>query len=105
MSWNTVCQLDDIIPNTGVAALVNDTQIAIFSVDDQLYAIANKDPFSEANVLARGIVCSVGEQLTVASPIYKQHFSLADGSCLEDSDVSVASYPVRTEGQQVQIEL
>ncbi|MGJ8687596.1 MAG: nitrite reductase small subunit NirD, partial [Spongiibacteraceae bacterium] len=76
MSWNTVCHIDDILPNTGVAALLNDTQVAIFSVDGQLYAIGNKDPFSEANVLARGIVCSIGEQLTVASPIYKQHFSL-----------------------------
>jgi nitrite reductase (NADH) small subunit len=39
----------------------------------------------------------------VASPIYKQHFSLATGQCLEDHSVSIACYESRTEGDSVQI--
>jgi nitrite reductase (NADH) large subunit len=36
----------------------------------------------------------------VASPIYKQHFCLATGRCLEEGDFSVTTYPVRlVEGQ------
>ncbi|WP_339674991.1 nitrite reductase small subunit NirD [uncultured Zhongshania sp.] len=105
MSWTTVCSLDDIIPNTGVAALIDETQVAIFRVNDSVYALANKDPFSNANVLSRGIVCSVQGTLAVASPIYKQHFSLAAGKCLEDDDVSIACYEARTEGDSVQIRI
>jgi nitrite reductase (NADH) small subunit len=105
MSWTTVCRLDDILPNTGVAALIDETQVAIFRVNDAVYALANKDPFSNANVLSRGIVCSIQGTLVVASPIYKQHFSLEAGKCLEDDRVSIACYDVRTEGESVQVRL
>ncbi|MFT6552425.1 MAG: nitrite reductase (NADH) small subunit [Zhongshania marina] len=105
MSWTTICKLDDILPNTGVAALVDETQVAIFRVNDAVYALANKDPFSNANVLSRGIVCSIQGTLVVASPIYKQHFSLEAGKCLEDDSVSIASYEARTEGDSVQIRI
>lgn len=103
MSWTTICRLEDILPNTGVAALIDETQVAIFRVDNTVYALANKDPFSNANVLSRGIICSVKGTLAVASPIYKQHFSLEAGQCLEDDSVSVKSYQARTEGDTVQI--
>jgi nitrite reductase (NADH) small subunit len=105
MSWTTVCRLDDILPNTGIAALIADTQVAIFRVNNNVYALANKDPFSNANVLSRGIICSIKGTLVVASPIYKQHFSLAAGKCLEDDSVSIACYEARTEGDSVQIRL
>jgi nitrite reductase (NADH) small subunit len=105
MSWTTVCRLDDILPNAGVAALVDETQVAIFRVDDKVYALANKDPYSNANVLSRGIVGSLKGKLVVASPIYKQHFSLDAGQCLEDDTVSIPCYQARTEGELVQIQL
>ncbi len=105
MSWTTICELNDILPNAGTAALIGDTQIAVFRVDDQVYAIENKDPFSQANVLARGIVCSIDDTLTVASPIYKQHFSLQGGHCLEDDSVAVRAFPARNEGGLVQVQL
>ncbi|MEX1669726.1 nitrite reductase small subunit NirD [Zhongshania guokunii] len=105
MSWTTVCRLDEILPNAGVAALINETQVAIFRVDDKIYALANKDPFSNANVLSRGIVGSIQGTLVVASPIYKQHFSLEAGNCLEDDSISVPCYQARTEGDLVQVQV
>jgi nitrite reductase (NADH) small subunit len=105
MPWTTVCHLDDILPNAGVAALIDETQVAIFRVDDKVYALANKDPFSNANVLSRGIVGSLKGTLVVASPINKQHFSLEAGSCLEDQTVSIPCYQVRTEGDLVQVQI
>lgn len=103
MSWKTVCNINDINPNAGVAALIGELQVAIFRVQDQVYAIGNKDPFSQANVLSRGIVGNLSEALVVASPIYKQHFNLETGACLEDDTVSVPLFQVRTEGDQVQV--
>ena len=101
-NWTGICALKDLPLNAGVAALLHadttkETQIALFrtSANDQVYAISNFDPFSEANVLARGILCSIGEQLAVASPVLKEHFNLATGQCFEDESVSIATFPVK----------
>ncbi|MGZ8211836.1 MAG: nitrite reductase small subunit NirD [Burkholderiales bacterium] len=103
--WTAVCRLDEIVPNTGVCALVHGRQVAVFRLDDDsVYAIANHDPFSRANVLSRGIVGDLQGELVVASPVYKQHFSLASGRCLEDPAVRVPVFPVRLDGDVVWVE-
>jgi nitrite reductase (NADH) small subunit len=102
-SWITICTFDALLPNTGVCALVNDEQVAVFRVGDALYAIHNFDPIGEANVLSRGIIGSVGDVTVVASPLYKEHYNLATGACLEKPDVSVKTYDVRVLDQVVQI--
>jgi len=103
--WVKVCRLDDIVPNTGVCALVNGRQIAIFRLDDdRLYAIDNQDPFSRANVLSRGIVGDLKGELVVASPLYKQHFSLVTGRCIEDETVSVPVYGASVQGEDVMVQ-
>ena len=95
----------DIVPNTGVCALVRGRQIAVFRLDDdRVYAVDNHDPFSRANVLSRGIVGDLRGELVVASPVYKQHFSLVSGRCLEDPAVGVAVFPARLEGGMVCVE-
>jgi len=95
MSWVGVCELADVLPDTGVCALVNGRQIAVFRCDDSVFAIDNFDPASEANVLSRGLLGDVKGERVVASPIYKHHFSLTTGRCLEDSSKSVNVYPAR----------
>jgi nitrite reductase (NADH) small subunit len=55
-------------------------------------------------VLSRGIVGDLRGELVVASPVYKQHFSLVSGRCLEDPAVRVAVFPVRLEGDMVCVE-
>lgn len=108
LEWLPVCKLDDVLPNLGVCAKVADRQIAIFKVADtsgtQLFAIDNHDPFSEANVLSRGIVGDLKGQIVVASPIYKQHFDLATGQCLED-ETRIQVYPVRAIDGQIEVML
>jgi nitrite reductase (NADH) small subunit len=102
--WLTVCPLSRIIPNTGVCALVGDQQVAIFRVgDNEVYAIANYDPFSKAYVLSRGIVGDRQGIPKVASPIYKQNFNLITGECFDDETVRVAVFPVRVVEGQVQV--
>ncbi len=103
-TWIELCALDDLSKNTGVAALIAERQVAIFRLaDDNIFAIDNLDPFSKAAVLARGIVGDVQGDPVVASPIYKQHFRLADGSCVEDDTVSVNSYRVRLVDGKVRV--
>jgi nitrite reductase (NADH) small subunit len=102
--WSAVCALDEIVPDTGVCALLNGEQVAVFRVGDSLYAIDNYDPNSDAAVLSRGLVGSIKGRIVVASPIYKQHFDLRTGECLEAPQHSVASYPVRVEDGKVWVE-
>lgn len=105
MSWTAVCSLADIPPNAGVAALLNGKQVAIFNVAGEVFAVDNHDPFSGANVLSRGIVGSIENELVVASPIYKQHFALATGRCIEDESQSINAYSTRLEGDTVMLGL
>ncbi|MFV5359620.1 nitrite reductase small subunit NirD [Acinetobacter oleivorans] len=93
--WIDVCALDDLTPNTGAGALVGDQAVAIFRVghEKRVYVLSNKDPFSQANVMSRGIIGDLQGERVIASPIYKQHFSLATGRCLEDKDQKLAVYP------------
>lgn len=103
--WITVCSESDLIVGSGICALVGDEQVALFldAVDSGLYAVSNYDPFGEANVLSRGIIGSMGDKVVVASPLYKQHFCLASGQCLEEEDVKIKTYPVRIDANQVQV--
>jgi NAD(P)H-dependent nitrite reductase large subunit/NAD(P)H-dependent nitrite reductase small subunit len=101
VAWRGVCDLQEILPAAGVAALIDGRQIAIFRLDDQVYALDNHDPHSSANVLARGLVGDVQGEPVVASPVYKHHFSLATGRCLEDPSCSVRVYPARVREGQV----
>ena len=101
--WVDVCNLDDITPNTGVGALIAGQSVALFRVGNEkrIYALSNKDPFSQANVMARGIIGDLQGERVIASPIYKQHFSLATGRCLEDKDQKLSVFPTKIENGRV----
>ncbi|MGI1678500.1 MAG: nitrite reductase small subunit NirD [Cellvibrionaceae bacterium] len=104
-AWTSVCKLEDITPDTGVCVLFNGKQIAVFRErkNNQVFAISNYDPFGEANVLSRGILCSINDVLVVASPLYKQHFNLATGECLEDESCKIQTFLVREKEGSVQL--
>jgi nitrite reductase (NADH) small subunit len=94
--WVGVCPYDAIYPDTGVCALVEGRQVAVFRLSDgSLHALSNFDPFSAANVLSRGIVGDRGGEPKVASPIYKQTFNLRTGVCYEDGAVRLDVFRVR----------
>ncbi|MFL6059925.1 MAG: nitrite reductase small subunit NirD [Marmoricola sp.] len=99
--WVAVCTKGQLIPERGVAVLVGDQQVALFRVTapdgaEFVYAVGHRDPFAEANVIARGIVGSVGtgpeQRDTVASPMYKHVFELATGACLTDPSRRLPAY-------------
>lgn len=104
-SWQSVCRLEDITPDTGICALFNDQQVAIFRArnSDSLFVISNYDPIGEANVLSRGILGSLGKRLVVASAFYKQHYDLRTGECVEDDSYSVETYLIRGVDGDVQL--
>ena len=55
-------------------------------------------------MLSRGIVGDLKGELVVASPVYKQHFSLLTGRCVEDASVRIPVYAARVEEGSVVVE-
>lgn len=106
--WDIVCTVDDLVPESGIAVWTEDGPVAIFYIPHRLpalFAISHTDPFSGTNVLARGITGDLKGQPVVASPLYKQHFNLVTGQCLEDEDVKVRTYRVLLDGNAVRLEV
>lgn len=107
-NWQVICERDDLVDGSGVCALVGNEQVALFYLPDeqpQIYALSNRDPVGKANVLSRGIVGDLGGRLVVASPLYKQHFDMMTGACLEQEDAAVEVYKVRFDGDTVLLAL
>jgi nitrite reductase (NADH) small subunit len=104
--WVAVCSVERLIPGRGAAALVDGMPVAVFVLPGgDVVALDDVDPFSGASVLSRGLLGDVGGELTVASPVYKQRFSLRDGRCLDDPAVEIATWPARVNDGQVEVAL
>ena len=114
MTTINLCKTSDLVKGSGVCALLQkgseQHQVALFYLPDteqKVFGLSNWDPIGEANVMSRGILGSLstdaGEALVVASPLYKQHFDLTTGQCLEEEDKSLISYQVSIAGDDVVI--
>lgn len=103
--WRDACALEDIPADCGVAALLEGRQIALVRLGegDRVYALSNYDPFSEAFVIARGIVGDRQGRPKIASPIYKQSFDLETGVCMDDPSVRLPVYPTRVRQGRVEV--
>ncbi len=104
MSWEKICLLSDLVEHSGRAARIGEKQVAVFYVPNEVpsvYALDNWDPVGEAFVLSRGIVGDIGGELCVASPLYKEHYALADGRCLDADGIAVKSWAVEVRGEEV----
>lgn len=127
IDWLTICNINDIVKNTGVCADFKGEQVAIFhiqtlinnievtaqSTEDnrqaskvlnrEVKAVANLDPFAKANVLSRGLITEKNNQYYVASPLLKQEFCLNTGQCQQDDTVSIKTYKARIVDDFVQL--
>ncbi|MDQ7090495.1 MAG: nitrite reductase small subunit NirD [Methylococcales bacterium] len=105
--WIDVGSVDDLQADSGVCALVENTQVAIFYMpkENGLYAINNYDPFSKIQVLSRGLIGDIKGIPMVSSPIYKQHFNLQTGQCFEDKTVCINTYAVRNKNGRIEVSL
>ena len=112
--WVTLCGIEDLVANSGICALVAkpseqgeelEKQLAIFSIpssEEKVFAVDNFDPIGKANVLYRGIVGSNNGEPIVASPLYKQQFSLKTGCCIQE-EATIGAYPARIQNQAIQV--
>ncbi|MFI6682153.1 nitrite reductase small subunit NirD [Streptomyces sp. NPDC050485] len=93
--WFTVCEAARLTPGRGVAALLPDGRQAAVFTDrhGRTYAIDNRDPFTGAYVLSRGLIGATPDgRPYVASPLLKHRFDLETGRCLDDDAQAVEVY-------------
>lgn len=100
-----VCTTNDLVKNSGVAALVKDVQVALYYINDEVYALNNYDPVGKAYVMSRGMIGDLKGELMVAAPLYKQHYSLKTGVCMDLEGVSIPAYETKIENDQVLVKL
>ena len=98
--WERVCHISTLQPERGVCALVAGRQVAIvLTWSGELFAVGQRDPFSGAFVMSRGIVGTRHREgvdvPTLQSPLFKQCFDLRTGRCLEDDQAAVSVHGVR----------
>ncbi|WP_069384128.1 nitrite reductase small subunit NirD [Halomonas caseinilytica] len=109
--WQSLCTREDLVAHSGIAARIETrdgpAQVAIFYLPGhapELYAIDHHDPFSGANVIAHGIIGDVAGEPVVASPLYKQHFRLSDGQCVEDEQVKLRTWRIILHDRRVMVQ-
>ncbi len=105
--WVQVCDQQQLLANAGVTALIGEQQVAVFYVpaNDQVFAVDNLDPVTGAQVMARGLIGSQGEQMYVASPLLKQRYCLHTGQGLDDDAQRLNNWPVRLNDGMVEVAL
>lgn len=98
-TWHHVASIDQIDPDQPLSVKVGDQTIGIFKLNDTLYAIEDICPHAYA-LLSQGFI--EGDQ--VECPLHEAAFHISTGKCLKaPADRDVKTYPVRVEGDQVQI--
>ncbi len=105
--WVKVGAVSHFPCDGGAAIKYGKTQIAVFNFSSrgEWYATQNMCPHKQAFVLSRGIVGDAQGTPKVACPLHKKTFCLESGSCLSGEDYEVLTFPVKTEGDDVYLEL
>lgn len=99
--WQAICDLEAIPAEAGIGARLGERQIALFRFGEQIYALDNLEPGSDANVLSRGILGDAGGEPIVISPLYKQRIRLRDGRACDGGEQAVRAWPVKVENGKV----
>ncbi len=95
-----VCALDELPRKSGKAIFFDDeTQVAIFRIAEELYAVSHICPHQHVPILADGLL----DDLTVTCPLHGWMYSLENGKAL-GGGAKLKTYKVFEEGGRVWLE-
>ena len=95
--WVAVARLADLEPRGRTLVRVGETEIALFRIDAQVYAIQNRCPHRNGPLI-RGFV-EAGP--AVRCPMHGWCYDLATGE--SDRPARATVYPVRVDGDQISV--
>lgn len=93
-----LCQQQDLVPFSGVAARFGQHAIALFYLpgeEVELYGVSHLDPLTSAPVIAHGLLGESKGEFYVAAPLHKQQYRLSDGQCFSDSALKLTVFNVQ----------
>lgn len=96
--FQPVCRVSDLAEGEGRTCKVGDKLVAVFCAGGEYRAIDDTCPHMGAS-LSGGFV----EDGVVTCPWHAWRFRLADGAWADNPRIKIGSYPVRVEGEVVQI--
>lgn len=101
MTWQKICNLNEI-PKLGARVVhTNNKEIGVFRTeDDRVFAINNTCPH-KAGPLSQGII--YGDK--VACPLHSWKINLVDGKAEEPDEGKVACYATKIEDDMVYLEI
>jgi nitrite reductase (NADH) small subunit len=98
--FQTVCRVGDLGEGEALTAEVDGRLIAVFRHQDQFFAIDDVCPHMGAS-LSGGLV----ENGVVTCPWHAWRFRLADGAWADYPKIKIGCYPVRVQGDEVQVQV
>jgi nitrite reductase (NADH) small subunit/3-phenylpropionate/trans-cinnamate dioxygenase ferredoxin subunit len=98
--FRTVCRVGEIAADEGKTVSVGNKLIAVFRHGEQYYAIDDCCPHMGAS-LGDGHV----ENGVVTCTWHAWRFRLRDGAWADNPRISIGCYPVRVEGDEVQVQV
>ena len=98
--FQTVCRTSEVVEGQGKTVVVGNKLIAVFRIGDAYYAIDDVCPHMGAS-LSGGYV----EEGIVTCSWHAWRFRLADGAWADNPRIKIGCYPVRVEGDCVQLQV
>ena len=98
--WRTVCRVGELAEGEGKTVTLGGRLIAVFHSAGQYQAIDDTCPHMGAS-LSGGYV----EDGIVTCPWHAWRFRLCDGVWADNPRIKIGSYPVRVEGDAVQVQV
>ena len=98
--FHSVCPVGDLAEGEARAVQVGNKVIAVFCQQGQFYAINDMCPHMGAS-LAGGYV----ENGIVTCPWHAWRFRVTDGAWADNPRIKIGSYPVRVEGDEIQVQV
>ncbi len=101
--WFEAAKISDFPKDGGACIKYKNKQIAVFNFarEGKWYACQNLCPHKMEMVLSRGMIGDDKGIAKVACPMHKKTFSLETGENLNGDLASIATYPVKIEGDSV----
>ena len=106
-AWVAVGKTWDFPQDGGATIKYGKTQIAVFHFTSrgEWYATQNMCPHKREFVLSRGLLGDANGIPKVACPLHKKTFALETGECLTGDSLTIETFPVKVDGDDVYVEL
>ncbi len=98
--FRTVCRVEDVSEGEGKTVQVGNQLIAVFCDNGNYHALDDCCPHMGAS-LSGGYV----ENGIVTCPWHAWRFRLGDGAWADNPRLKIGCYPVRVEGNQIQVQV